>query len=152
MIKREDLSDRRDNSLQGPRPLVNGLPTIPFYSQPGPPASRWGSSLLGVSSNIPVSDGLPKNTKAERSERGLADYESARPLHTQPSLYEGDPFMSPSPTIQADTPSSSRIKGKPDLHHDRPSPGSTSRGSTSRNKEGGPLPSEGPGPPLADPE
>ena len=110
MIKREDLSDRRDNSLQGPQ--VNGLPTIAFYSQPGAPASTWGSPLQGVSRNIPVSDGLPNNTKAERSEGGLAYYESARPLHTQPSLYEGDPIMSPSPTIQADTPSFSRIKGK----------------------------------------
>lgn len=47
--------------------------------------------------------GLPRNIPVPD---GPAYYESARTLHTQPSLDEG------STTIRGDTPSSSRLKGK----------------------------------------
>jgi hypothetical protein len=87
--------------------LVDGLPR-PLYS-------RWTYGCPGepVSRNIPVSDGLANKRKEGGYDVGLAFYKSARAaVHTQPSLYEDDSSMSPSPTIEADTPSSSRIKGK----------------------------------------
>jgi hypothetical protein len=129
MVKSEDLSvsSGYENSFQG----VDDISSTLVFSKKNhgfahPSSTRKESDCmrLGLSSytptsvfdglprNISVSDGVTKNTKAECSEEGLAYYESARALHTQLPLCEGDPFMSRSPTIQADTPSPSRLKGK----------------------------------------
>jgi hypothetical protein len=97
--RKESDCMRPDLSFYTPTSVFDGLP-------PG-----GGKPLQEVSRYISVSDGLPNNTKAERSEGGLAYYESARALHTQ-LLCEGDSIKSRSPTIQADTPSPSRLKGK----------------------------------------
>jgi hypothetical protein len=64
------------------------------------------SNHHGLPRNIPVSDGVPAYTPHSCTDEGLAYWESARTLHTQPSLDEG------STTIQGDTSSSSRLKGK----------------------------------------
>lgn len=69
------------------------------------------TSPLPISLNIPVSDGLPRDTAVLRPEEGLAFYESARASQTQPSCLKGETIKSQSIMTRVNTSLSSDSLG-----------------------------------------